>query len=406
MNKQHRVRYGGAITGAAEEKALIKSIKKSRETGNWQLGEEAEAFCKEAAEFLGVKYALICNSGTSAGMLALASLELPKGSGVIIPATTFPTIFNIIPQLGLEPIVVDCVPGTYNLNLDEVQRVIDSRPVGAIIAVHAVGNPVDMPRLMEMVKSKKIYVVEDNCDGWGSTIGGRRVGSFGDISFTSFHAAHIVSMGVGGGVFTNDDKLARNAGMYRDWGRQANLTPRENTEFPKLPKDQNPRFIYEKLGYNFNMLELQAAMGRVQLKKTEKIKKARKRNFDYLYKELSRFEDLVMPTWVDGADVCWFSFPLSIKSDRAPLLSWLENYKGGPEKGEGIETRTMFAGNILRHPGYGEFEHTAVNHLPGSNWITEHSFWIGLHPRDNPKTLKYVVQAFEEYFAQKNVKTS
>ena len=389
--EKYRIKYGGAVTGPAEYKALDKSIKKSIKTGNWQLGEEAEKFVQEASAYLGVRYGAICNSGSSAGLLALAALELPKGSEVIIPAVTFPTIFNIIPQLGLIPVVVDCEIGTYNMHLAEVKKAITEK-TGAIIAVHAVGNPVDMPKLMELARKqiKKIYVIEDNCDGWGSSIGDSRVGSFGDISFTSFHAAHIVSMGVGGGVFTNNEILARNVGMYRDWGRQANLAPRENTEFPSLPRDQNPRFIYEKLGYNFNCLELQAAMGRVQLKKTEKIKKARKRNFDYLYRELCNIPQLIMPTWIPEASVCWFSFPISTTKARQPLLNYLED--------NGIETRTMFAGNILKHPSVKGVEYRKVGELRQSDYILEHSFWVGLHPRYTPKDLKYMVDVFKKYF--------
>ena len=421
--KEYKIKYGGAITGPAEYKALDKSIKKSIRTGNWQLGEEAEKFVQEASAYLGVKYGAICNSGSSAGLLALAALELPKGSEVIIPAVTFPTIFNIIPQLGLIPVVVDCIYPSYNASFAGILGGITEK-TRAIIVVHAVGNPVDMPKLMKYIdeinskRENKIYVVEDNCDGWGSTIdincksesdcriwvdgraehnherNNKKVGSFGDISFTSFHAAHIVSMGVGGGVFTDNPILARNVGMYRDWGRQANLTPRENTEFPNLPRDQNPRFIYEKLGYNFNCLELQAAMGRVQLKKTEKIKKARKRNFDYLYNEFQKMRmggvDLVVPQWTPNADVCWFSFPLTIDSDRAPLLKHLED--------NGIETRTMFAGNILKHPSVKGVEFRQVGDLKCSDFILEHSFWVGLHPRYTPKDLKYMVDVFKKYF--------
>lgn len=387
----YRIKYGGAVTGKSEYRALNKSIKKSIKSGNWQLGEEAEKFCKEAADFLGVKYASICNSGSSAGLLALSALELPKGSEVIIPAVTFPTIFNIILQCGLKPVVVDCEVGTYNMSLEAVKQAISSE-TRAIIAVHALGNPVDMPKLMEIVEKQnhKIYVIEDNCDGWGSVLNGRRVGSFGDISFTSFHAAHIVSMGVGGGVFTDNPDLARNVGMYRDWGRQANLTQRKNTEFPTLPEDQNPRFIYEKVGYNFNMLELQAAMGRVQLKKTQKIKKARKKNFDYLYKHLSKYP-LILPRWNENADICWFSFPISCEN-RPALLEYLENH--------GIETRTLFVGNVTKHPAYKDSEYRVSGELTGADYILRNSFWISCHPRLSKDDLKYIVKVFDDFFVK------
>lgn len=203
------IKYGGAVTGAAEERAIIKSIKKSRKTANWQQAEEGALFEKELAKYLGVKHAILTNSGSSAGLLALNALELPKGSEVIISAVTFPTIFNIILQCGLVPVVVDAKVGTYGFDIDDVEMAITDK-TKAIIAIHPVGNPVDMLRLMRLAKQKGIFVIEDNCDGFGGQIGKKKLGSFGDISFTSFHAAHIVSMGVGGGVFTSNSELAKN----------------------------------------------------------------------------------------------------------------------------------------------------------------------------------------------------
>lgn len=380
------IRYGGSTCGLEERDVIIKAVDKAIETGNWQAGDEAAAMEREAADFLGVKYGILTTSGSCAGLLALQALELPKGSEVIIPAVTFPTIFNIILQCNLKPVVVDCEIGTYNLNLESVKQAITDR-TRAIIAVHAVGNPVDMPKLMELVKEKNIYVIEDNCDGWGSTIGERKVGSFGHISITSFHAAHIVSMGVGGGVFTNDSDLAGRVRMYRDWGRQANTT--EPHKVKTLPKDQNPRFVYEKIGYNFQILELQAAMGRVQLKKADEIKRLRKANFDYFVEHLSKLPDLIMPKVVEGADVCWFALPLSTDQDRGSLVEHLER--------NGIETRSMFAGNILRHPAY---KGMRVRHtdLTDANWILEHSFWISVHPRLTQEDREYVVKTFNEYY--------
>src|SRR3990167_7122543 len=305
MNKR-QIRYGGAVTGLDEEQAIIRSIKNSRKTRNWQEAEEGKLFSTEAAKFLGVKYATLTNSGSSAG---LSALELPIGSEVIISAVTFPTIFNIIIQCGLVPVVVDAKVGTYGFDVADVEKAI-TKKTKAIIAIHPLGNPVDMPKLMKLVKGKNIYVLEDNCDGWGSRIGNKLVGSFGDISITSFHAAHIVSMGVGGGVFTNNKILAKRVRMYRDWGRQADINKSENKKHKTLPQDYNPRFIYEKVGYNFQILELQAAMGRVQLRKTKQIKEARRKNFEYLYRNLEKYEDLVLPVLVTKADVCWFSFPI------------------------------------------------------------------------------------------------
>ena len=383
---KYKYSYGGALLGKEEKRAINKIINKNW----WPLSSEGEKMEKEAAKFLGVKYGILANSGSSAGLLSLSALEIPRGSEVIIGAVTFPTIFNIILQCGLVPVVVDSKIGTYNLEPNEIEAAI-SEKTKAIICVHAVGNPVDMPKVMEIAKRYNLYVLEDNCDGWGGTINGKKVGSFGDISFTSFHAAHIVAMGQGGGVFTNNEELARKVKMYRDWGRQANLDSRTNTKWPTLPEDYDARFIYEKIGYNLSPLELQAAMGRVQLKRAEKIKKLRARNFAYLYEKLSKFEDLIMPRWIEGAEPSWFSFPLSTKSKRGPLVAYLEK--------NGIETRSMFAGNILRHPAYENVEHRSMlNEGSDCNFILTNSFWIGTHPRYNKRDLDWVVSVFEKYY--------
>lgn len=387
------IRYGGSSCDSQEEKAIIKSVKESIKSGGWQQGVQGDLMEKEAAKFLGLKYGILTTSGSCAGLLALSSLELPKGSEVIISACTFPTIFNIILQCGLVPVVVDAKVGSYTFDVKEIENAITEK-TGAIIAIHPVGNPVDMRALMKMVNNykRKIYVIEDNCDGWGSTINGKKVGSFGDISFTSFHAAHIVSMGVGGGVFTSDKTLSKLVRVYRDWGRQAN-TDKANT-YERLPKDYNPRFIYEKVGFNFQILDLQAAMGRVQLKKAGDIMKARKKNFDYLYKHLSQFGDLIMPTSVRGADVCWFAFPITVVGDRGELVEHLEKH--------GIETRSMFAGNIIKHPAYEDVEYRiGPDGLEEADYILRHSLWIGVHPRMTDADRKYVIDVFKKFYEKK-----
>ena len=392
------IHYGGAITGIEEEKAIIKSIRKSRKTRNWQQGEQGALFEKELSKFLGVRYSILTSSGSCAGLLALSALELPKGSEVIISATTFPTIFNIILQCELVPVVVDAKVPTYGFDIDDVERAITSK-TKAIIAIHPLGNPVDMPRLMKLVKKyekrgQKIWVMEDGCDSFSTTINKKKVGSFGDVSITSFHAAHIVSMGVGGGIFTNDKGFAQKVRMYRDWGRQADINKSENKKHSSLPKDYNPRFIYEKIGYNFQILDLQAAMGRVQLRKIKKIKAARKRNFDYLYKNLQDYP-LYLPDTIKGADVCWFAFPISMmKDDRGDLLRYLEK--------KGIETRPLFSGDISRHPAYRKSKYKISGELKGADYITKNSFWVSLHPSLTKKDLEYMVKTFDNYFNGKN----
>jgi CDP-6-deoxy-D-xylo-4-hexulose-3-dehydrase len=196
-------------------------------------------------------------------------------------------------------------------------------------------------------------------------------------------------MGVGGGVFSNSKEIMEKVRQYRDWGRQANTTQAHKVK--ELPKDYNPRFVYDKIGYNFQILELQAAMGRVQLRKSNKIKNLRQRNFDYLYWNLDGVGDLVMPKWVEGADVCWFAFPLSTKGDRGKLVAYLEK--------NGIETRSMFSGDITRHPAYKHSSYKVYGKLKEADYILKHSFWITCHPRLKRSDLDYIIKTFKDYYA-------
>jgi len=382
------IKYGGMVCGNEEVQALTQSVAKSLVSGNWQQGEEGKLMEEECAKALKVKHGILTNSGSSAGLLALSALELPKGSEVIISAVTFPTIFNIIIQCGLVPVVMDAKVGTYTFDVKEVEKAI-TKKTKAIIAIHPLGSPVDMPALMKVARKHNLKVIEDCCDTWGGSINKRPLGSFGDISFTSFHAAHIVSMGVGGGVFTNNKDLATKIRMYRDWGRQANTNRPHKCK--TLPKDYNPRFVYDKIGYNFQILELQASMGRVQLKKAHVIKALRKQNYDYLVKELKQFPDLVLPKPIK-ADICWFALPLTTTGDRGSLVKHLEK--------NGIETRSMFAGNIIRHPAYKKTKYRIGSKLTEADYILKQSFWISVHPRLTQDDREYIVNAFKSYYSK------
>jgi len=379
----YRIPYGGAIIGKEEYNAIMGVVDRNW----WPMAEGGKKLEKEIAKYIGVKYAVLTNSGSSAGLLAMSALELPKGSEVIISAVTFPTIFNVILQCGLKPVVADANVGTYNIDPTEVEKLI-SKKTKAIWAIHAVGNPCDMVALTKIAKKHNLILLEDNCDGFGGSINGKKLGSWGKINITSTHAAHIFSTGQGGAVMTNDKQLARRAKMYRDWGRQADIKSRVNTKWKDLPRSQDPRFIYEKIGYNLLPLELQAAMGRVQLKKVEEIKKKRRANFDYIYEHLKEHPDLVMPVVVKGADPSWFSFPLTYTGDRGKLTKHLEKH--------GIETRSMFGGNILRHPAYKNLKCRKGN-LEEANYILEHSLWVSCHPRMTQGDREYLVQTFANF---------
>jgi len=389
MQKKYKIRYGGSSCDQKEYLAVMRSVEESIATGGWQQGKQGALLERELSRFLKVKHAILTTSGSCAGLLALSALELPKGSEVIISAVTFPTIFNIILQCGLVPVVVDAKVGTYNFDIEDVRNAITDK-TSAVIAIHALGNPCDMPALMRLVDGTDIKVIEDNCDGIGGKIGSRMIGAYGHVSITSFHAAHIVSMGVGGGVFTDDSELARRVRQYRDWGRVADTTQPHSCK--QLPKDYNPRFVYDKIGYNFQILDLQAAMGRVQLRKAGRIKRMRKANFDYLLKHLSKHGDLVMPKWMKKADVCWFAFPISVTNgvSRGKLVDHLEK--------SGIETRSLFAGQIHKHPAYANSDYRLSGDLTESEHILNNSFWISVHPRNTKKDNDYIIKAFNDFF--------
>ncbi len=386
------IKYGGSYAGFPEWWALVKSVTKSIWTGNWQTGPETAKFEEELARDMGVKYAVMTSSGSCAGLLALAALELPEGSEVIIPAVTFPTIFNIILQLPqkLVPVVVDCYPLVNNIDTEKLEKAI-SKKTKAIIAVHILGNPADMDKINAIAKKHKLKVIEDNCDGYGTTIGGRMAGSLSDISFTSTHAAHIITTGVGGVVFTNDKDLMEKVRMYRDWGRQANTT-KPNTH-KELPDDYNPRFIYEKIGWNFQILELQSAMGRVQLRKAKKIKALRKRNFEYITGNLPVWVET--PAWLADADVCWFAIPLYVEGFRGELVAHLEK--------NGIETRSLMSGDITKHPAYKDTKYRIGNKLDGAQDILRDAFWISCHPSLSKRDMDRVIDTFYDFTPSNNL---
>lgn len=384
--KQKYIRYGGAVCGKKEQDAIFKSVKKSIKSGNWQQGEEGKLFEQESSKFLGVKYGILANSGSSAGLLALSALELPKGSEVIIPAITFPTIFNIILQCGLVPVVVDVNKDNFTIDTDKLKKSI-TKKTKAMIVVHALGIPCDMISIMRIAKEHNIKVIEDNCDGWGSKFNNRLLGSFGDISFTSFHAAHIISMGVGGGVYTNDKNLATKIRQYRDWGRLADTTKPHKAK--NIPKGYNPRFVYDKIGYNFQVLELQCAMGRVQLRQSKKIKEARQRNYTSITNAVRCTGKFKIARPFLGSDVCWFSIPLTyLGKDLSRVIKKLEDSM--------IETRPMFAGNIIKHPAYKGVKYIVRQPLDMANRALTNSFWISCHPRLSSKDINHIIKTLKE----------
>lgn len=386
--KIDRISYGGAMIGPEEVQAIMNVI--MSDGGRfWTLGSEAKAFERELAEAAGVRYSVVVNSGSSALMVAIAALKLPKRSKILVPACNFPTAINSIIQNGHIPVVVDSDLKTLNLSLTEVEKALKKYPeITAVVAVDVAGNPVDLIKLREIVGPRKIIL--DNCDGFGTRIGGKMIEQFADVSCTSFHAAHIITTGEGGAIFTNDTKIAATAVKLRDWGRAAG-TDKIYTD-TNLPDDYKERYVYEEIGWNLKPLELQCALGRVQLKKLEAFREARLKNYELLstiFKKHSKlFQVVEKPKGLNSLP-CWFGFPIIVKdNNRGKVVGLLER--------NNIECRTIFGGNILRHPAYKDIEVIKIGDLKNADIIMRDGMFLSCHPSLSQEMIDFIGKVVEK----------
>lgn len=393
------IHYAWAIYDHREVYAVLKSLL----SGWLGLGRYGRKFEEEFSKFLGIKYSVLTNSGSSANLLAVEALKLPKGCEAITPAVTFPTTVNPLIQKGIKPVFVDVRLGTYNVDASEVEDAI-SKDTKLIMLPHTLGNPNEMDAIMDIVEDHELHLIEDSCDALGSKYDGKYVSTFGDLGTFSFYAAHHITMGEGGAVVTNDEGLALRVRSLRDWGRacvcdvcRISLDP--NAYCPlrflnsPLP-DYDKRYTYIHIGYNLKPLDLQAAFGLEQLKRLPHFIEVRKRNFKALYNALLDFEDFfILPESLPKADPCWFAFPLTIRDgapfSRREIIEYLEKRK--------IMTRPLFAGNILKQPAYINVEYRVHGKLINSEKIMRSSFFIGIHPGIDEERLSYMINAIEEF---------
>lgn len=376
--KVDRISYGGAIIGK-EEKDAINAVIDSQGGRRWTIGPESVAFEKELAENTGVKRAVVVNSGSSALLIAIASLKLPKGSLVIIPAVNFPTAFNSILQNGLVPLVVDVDPKTFLLSLDEVEKALLMHKVSAVVAVNVAGNTIDLIKLRNLI-GKETKIILDDCDGYSTLLNGAYVEKFADVSCVSFHAAHIISMGEGGAVLTDDNQMADTCTKLREWGRASGTD--KIYKYPGFPDDYKERYVYEEIGYNLKPLELQCAMGRVQLKRLASFKKARQENFKKIEKLFYMSGAFRSVEYLDNADICWFSFPFITEIPRIRVMDTLEK--------NNIECRTIFSGNITKHPAYKNSNYEIFGSLENADMVMEKGVFISVHPSITDEMIKFI----------------
>ena len=367
-------------------------------------------FEQKFSKYLGVKYALSTNSGSSANLLALCALTSPKlGSRrlkkddeVISVAAGFPTTINPIFQNGLVPVFVDCEIGTYNIDAEKIEEAISPK-TKAIFLAHTLGNSYDLDKILALAKKYNLWVIEDSCDALGGEYKGKKVGTIGHIGTFSFYPAHHLTMGEGGAVVTNDVQLYKILMSFRDWGRDCCCPPgndgvcgkRFSQQFGNLPFGYDHKYTYSHIGYNLKITDWQAALGCSQIDKLDAFLSIRKRNANLLTQNLSDLKDfLILPVIKEGVKPSWFGYLISV-CENAPftkqqLVEYLEKNK--------IGTRQLFAGNILRQPlvvdndqikfrignsillSSGDLNETWYKKLPNTEFITNNTFWVGTFP--------------------------
>jgi CDP-6-deoxy-D-xylo-4-hexulose-3-dehydrase len=365
-------------------------------------GRYAALFEERFAEWLGVKHCLLVNSGSSANLLALSALtskqlgdrRLQPGDEVITVAAGFPTTVNPIFQNQLIPVFVDISLPSYNIDINQLELALSSR-TRAIMIAHTLGNPFDVDAILAFAEKHQLWVIEDNCDAVGSLYQGRKTGTFGHLSTVSFYPAHHMTMGEGGAVLTNDSRLKKIVESFRDWGRDCWCAPGvDNTcnkrfgwQLGDLPLGYDHKYTYSHVGYNLKLTDMQAAVGVAQLDKLPGFVEKRRQNFNFLYQQLRELQDfLVLPESTPSSEPSWFGFLLSVRESapftRNALVQHLEE--------NGIGTRLLFGGNLIRQPLYEGLSYRAIGKLENTDRVMQNTFWLGVFPGLTEEMLFYM----------------
>lgn len=373
-------------------------------------GRFAKQFESEFARYLGVRHAVLCNSGSSANLLALSALTSPKlgdkklmlGDEVITVAAGFPATVSPIVQNGLIPVYLDVKLGTYNVDVSRLEEAIGPK-TRAIMLAHTLGNPFNLEVVLETAKRNDLWLIEDNCDAVGSVYKQQKTGTFGDLATVSFYPAHHITMGEGGCVVTQQSRLKTLVESFRDWGRDCWCAPgSDNTcgkrfdwQLGDLPLGYDHKYVYSHIGYNMKITDMQAAVGVAQLKKLEKFVDLRKRNWQLLYDGLSAFQDfLILPEAEPFSDPSWFGFLITVQPNapftRNDLSKYLEAHK--------IATRNLFAGNLTLQPAYQNIAYRTVGALNNTNIIMHQTFWVGVYPGISEEMISYMLEIFYQFF--------
>jgi len=400
-----KVPYAGRVFDEEEMAAAVDSL-----LDFWlTLGSEGNAFERELAGYVGVRHSLLVNSGSSANLVAFATLTSPQterplrpGDEVLTVAAGFPTTVAPIIQHGCVPVFVDVELETANAIVERLESAVSPR-TRAIMLAHTLGNPFDIDGVLDLVRRHNLYLIEDNCDALGSTWRGWRTGSFGHLATQSFYPPHHLTMGEGGAILTESGRLRRTAESFRDWGRDCwcpsgkddTCGKRFNWHLGQLPCGYDHKYIYSHLGYNLKPLDVQAAIGRQQLRKLDGFVAARRANHARLLAALKPYEEFLhLPTALPNADPSWFGLLLIVRHgapfSRADLVNHLEKCH--------VQTRQLFGGNLLRQPAFQNVHHRVVGDLLNTDKIMRDAFFIGVYPGLTDSMLGYVEQVFAVFF--------
>lgn len=372
-------------------------------------GRFAAEFERKFAKLIGVRHASLCNSGSSANLLALTTLTAPQlgdrqlkpGDEVITVAAGFPTTINPILQNGLTPVFLDIDIRTHNMDVSRLEEAISPK-TKAIMMAHALGNPFDLDVVTAVAQKYNLWLVEDNCDALGSSYRGRLTGTFGHLATVSFYPAHHITMGEGGVALTDSPRLKKLVESFRDWGRDCWCAPgKDNTcgqrfewQLGELPFGYDHKYIYSHIGYNLKLTDMQAAVGVAQLQKLPGFIAARKRNWRLLRDGLQPFEEFfILPEPTPHSDPSWFGFLLTVRPSapftRNQLIRFLEDRK--------IATRLLFGGNLTRQPAYQDILYRVVGDLRHTSLAMNQTFWIGVYPGLTAEMIGYVIEMFAEF---------
>ncbi|MCK9401175.1 MAG: lipopolysaccharide biosynthesis protein RfbH [Bacteroidales bacterium] len=383
-----KVNYAGRVFDHQE---LVNAVEASLDFWLTE-GRFSEEFAEKIAEFLGIEHVLLANSGSSANLLAFSALtseklgekRLKPGDEVISVAAGFPATVTPIIQYGLIPVFVDVEIPTYNIDVEMMRKAITPK-TGCIFIAHTLGNPFNLDAVMQLANEYNLWVIEDNCDAFGSAYKGKKTGTFGHLSTISFYPAHHITTGEGGAICTNDPQLAQLVRAFRDWGRDCYCAGGENNtcgkrfsqHFGNLPLGFDHKYVYSEIGYNLKMTDIQAAIGAAQIDKLPEFCDRRKANFKEWTRIFSKYpEYFILAQATEGADPAWFAFIVTLKEGTPFTRDEIARHLNDNL----IETRNLFAGNMTKQPGFMNRHWRIAEHLNNTDYIMNNTFFLGTYP--------------------------